>query len=815
MIAFQDNTASLENRVQDLLGRLTLGEKIGFLPSHQEAIPRLGIEEYHAGAEGAHGVVDRAGGKATVFPQPLGLSCTWDRALLHEVGAVIGEEARAFYDAVDHRSFLSLFCPTIDMERDPRWGRNEEAYGEDPFLAGKLAASLIQGIQGNDPFYVQAIASPKHFYANNFERDRSFTNSVLTVRTKQEYYLRVFSYAFKDGKALSLMTAYNKVNGIPGMLNPELNTVLRDQWGCEGYFVTDGGAYKQVVTEHKYCATHAESLALAVKAGMNVFLDEADLVKNAAQEALEQKLITEADIDCAIYYTLRVRFRLGQFDADASKNPYAAITRAALCSEKNSALARQAAREAVVLLKNDGFLPLKREGAKKIAVIGQLGNENMSDWYSGNPPYEVTPLSGIKKAFAQSEVVYADGCDTCAFQSKKSKAWLRVLPDGSIALDGTEENRAVFRVSDWGYGGFGFLHIESQKYLTTDSDGRLLCTSSAIWGWFVRELFFCEGPAGRSPDCFLPDVALQSSNAIGVAMRQGNSVYNKPYAPGAAEKVNAVLADLSIVRLKDGLEEAVEAAKGADAAVVVVGNHALIGARECIDRETLDLPPRMAALLEGVSRRNRNTVLTVIAGLPYALGPQEGIARAVLYTAHGMQEVGTAVAEALAGDFSPAGRLSQTWYADGRDLPDINDYDIIKNKVTYLYYDKPVLHPFGFGLSYTAFSYSGFSVAQQGENIEASVTLKNTGSLDGDEVPQLYFASKRTDVPRPCRQLCAFQRIHLCAGEEKRFSFTVPLGELAYYDEGANAFALDHQGYTFMIGASSADIRGEQTLERI
>jgi beta-glucosidase len=389
------------------------------------------------------------------------------------------------------------------------------------------------------------------------------------------------------------------------------------------------------------------------------------------------------------------------------------------------------------------------------------------------------------------------------------------LGDGSTALDGTEKNRAAFRVSDWGYGGFGFLHTESKKYLTTGEDGRLLCTSGTMWGWFVRELFFCDGPLEDRKDRFLPDVALQSSNAIGVAMRQGNSVYNKPYAPGAVEKVNAILADLTIVRLSDGLAEAAEAAKGADAAVVVVGNHALIGARECVDRETIELPSRMAALLEGVSRTNRNTVLTVIAGFPYTLGPQEGIARAVLYTTHGAQEVGTAVAGALAGDFSPAGRLSQTWYADDRDLPGINDYDIIKNKVTYLYYDKPALHPFGFGLSYTAFSYNSFSVARHGEAIEASVTVKNTGPVDGDEVPQLYFASKRTDVPRPRRQLCAFDRIHLRAGEEKRLSFTVPLGELAYYDENAGAFAVDKQGYTFMIGASSADIRGEQILEGI
>ena len=215
----------LDERVKHLLSELTLEEKISLLPAGQAAIPRLGIAEYHAGQEGAHGIVDRDGGKATVFPQPLGLSMTWDEDLLHKAGSVIGDEARGFYDATNHRSFLSLFFPTIDMDRDPRWGRNEEAYGEDPFLAGKLSAGLIRGVQGDDPLYVKAVASPKHFYANNFERDRGFCDSVLPPRLKQDYYLRVFKYAFTEGKALSLMTAYNKIDGVVGMLNPELKTL--------------------------------------------------------------------------------------------------------------------------------------------------------------------------------------------------------------------------------------------------------------------------------------------------------------------------------------------------------------------------------------------------------------------------------------------------------------------------------------------------------------------------------------------------------------------------------------------------------------
>jgi beta-glucosidase len=810
MFPYQDVTVSLDNRVKDLLSRLTLEEKIGFLPVKMEAVDRLGIKAYAAEQEAAHGLVVRDGGKSTVFPQPHGLSSTWDPVLLKEVGNVIGDESRAYYDISDHGSFLGLFFPTIDMERDPRWGRNEEAYGEDPHLAGKLGSAIISGAQGDDPFYIKAVASPKHFYANNFERDRGFCDSVLTSRLKWEYYLRVFSYAFEEGNAMSLMTAYNRIDGVPGMVNPELNTLLRDKWGAEGYFVTDGGAFRLLVMFHQYVKTYEEGFALAIKAGIDVFLDGGDLVRKSAEDALAKKLVTEADIDTAVTHILKVRTRLGHFDADTSKNPYAKITRSALCTEQNSAIARKAAREAVVLLKNDGFLPLDPGKTKKIAVIGQLGNENMPDWYSGNAPYEVTPLAGIKKAFPRSEVIYTDGCDTIAIASRKTGAWLRVGADGAVTLDGTEANRAVFRRSDWGYGGFGIMEVTSGKYLTTREDGSLWCDSKALWGWFVRELFFLEG------DHFLPEQSTQPNRSVGVAIGQRASIYNKSYVEGAIDTLNSLLADLTITTLKDGIAAAAEAAKDADAAVVVLGNHTLVGARECIDRDDLEFPDRWASLLETVTKANSNTVLSLIAGYPYALEKQEAISRAVLFTTHGAQEVGTAVAEAIAGTFSPAGRLSMTWYKNSKNFPDLNDYDIVKNKMTYLYTDKPVLHPFGFGLSYTKFDYTGLTVTKAaGGGVEASFTVKNSGTVAGDEVPQLYFASDRKDLSRPRKQLCGFSRIYLKPGEEQKVTYTVPPKELRFWDEQAQALKPDTGKYRFMAGASSEDIRLNAELDSI
>jgi beta-glucosidase len=798
---FQDTKYPLEERVGDLINRLSVDEKIGLLSAHQKAAPRLGIAEYHAGAEAAHGVVDRRGGRATVFPQPLGLSSTWDRSLLREVGAAIGEEARGFYEASGGRSFLSLFCPTIDMERDPRWGRNEEAYGEDPYLAGKLSVELIRGIQGDHPFYVQAMCTPKHFYANNYELERASINSEGPARLREEYYLKVFAYAFTEGKALSVMTAYNKINGVPGMVNPELNGVLRRRWGAEGYFVSDGGAFRLLLAEHRAFPSFAEGIAAALRAGMDLILDEAALVEDAAREALERKLIAEEDIDRAIAHTLGVRMRLGQFDADPSKNPYGGITREAICSEKNAALARRASREALVLLKNDGILPLSREKTGRIAVIGQLGSENMPDWYSGNPPYEVSPLRGIERAFPGSTIVYSDGCDTCAFFSKRRGTWLRVLEDGSTALDGGEENRALFRVSSWGYGGFGFMDTKSRNYLGTTEEGELVCRSGALWGWFVRELFFCKG------DSFRPDGRRLPDSAAGVASAQ--SIYHKPYSEGALERVNALLGELGIVRLSSGAEKAAAAARGADAVVAVLGNHSLVGARECIDRENLELPEALAALLSAAAGANPKVILCLVTGYPYALGPWEKISRGILFTSHGAQELGTAIGEALAGDYSPGGRLSQTWYAGTENFPHLNDYDIIGNRMTYLYTDRPVLYPFGHGLSYTSFEYSDFRVIPRQGGIEAGVTLRNTGNRGGDETAQLYLASTRTGIPRPGKQLCGFERLHLESGEERRISFQVPRSEFAYYDEGGKALVPDEAPYRILVGSSSADIRGE------
>jgi len=807
---FAELSEALNKRVWDLISRMTLEEKISFMPYCHPAIERLGLPAFSIGGEGAHGLVVREGGESTAFPQPLGLSMTWNKELMKKIGEIIGDEARVYYVKRDRADMLTLFFPTIDMERDPRWGRNEEAYGEDPFLAGKLAVELIKGAQGDDGFFLKIATTPKHFYANNYEFERSSTNSIIEdEQLRYEYYLRVFAYVFEEVNAASLMTAYNKMNGIPGMLHPEMNEIVRGKWNADGFFVSDGGAFRQILTEHKAFETYGEAAAAAIKAGLDCFLDDPDLSIDAVTDAVKRGLLSEKEVEGALFNQLRTLFRLGVYDKD-SANPYLNIPETALCSKENSMLARKASLEAMTLLKNDGFLPLNKN-ISKIAVIGQLGDENLPDWYSGTPPYQITPLEGIKKAFPNSEVVFSNGCDIAAFYNEATGAWLRVDEKGTVSMDGTETTRTMFKIWDWGHGIFGFQSRETNLYLTTTIEGELRCDAKQFWGWFVRESFFLEGGKARDGK-FISERPHGSQAFHGIATRTGVSIYDKPYSDDGVIKINETLGQLTVKILTDGIENAVETAKGADAVIVTIGNHTLIGGRECIDREDINLPERWAVLFEKVSDANKNTVLALIAGYPYDIEKQENKARAVLFTTHGAQEVGTAIGETLSGDNNPAGRLSMTWYKGTHVLPDINDYDIRKNKMTYLYCDQPVLYTFGYGLSYTSFEYADLSLTETNDGISAKFTLKNTGKVAGDEVAQLYFTQVNPDSPRPIKQLAGFERLNLKPGETRQIEIFVPFKELMCYDIKKGAFVLEKGAYKFAIGAGSADIRLESGI---
>jgi len=790
---YLDISLPLEARVSNLISQMSIEEKIGFLHNQQHEVKRLGIGAYNVSAEGAHGLLVRhyydqwPYGESTVFPQPIGLSNTWDADLLHRVGEVIGDEARIYYEKDNHTRWLTLWFPTIDMERDPRWGRNEEAYGEDPHLVGKLASQLIKGVQGDDPFYLKSTCAPKHFYGNNVEKNRLSASTDISERVKREYYLKVFKYAFVEGKAMSLMTAYNEINGIPCIANPEVLSIVKGEWGCEGFIVCDGDDLSQTVTHHKYCKTNAEAVALALKAGVDCFTDQKnDMIIGAITEAYEKGLITQADIDTAVTNIFKLRFRLGQFDPP-EKCKFTKIPQENLCCEKHSSTALEAARKSIVLLQNDGILPLDKSSCGKVLVLGDLARKNTPDWYSGKPPEAISPLDELSKVLPKKSIETVSIHDKCAIYNENEKGWLRVDKKGNVTFDGTEKTRTVFEEIDWGFKSVSYLSTDSGKYLNMKSDFTLECKSDYVWGWFTLELFLRNEKTGK----FLSH----------------GHLYGNRYSKEQVKEIASYISNLKVEILSDGIEPAVNAAVACDTVLVMLGNHPLVNGRECFDRPAITFPRRWTELLKRLRKVNKNVVLSLIAGYPFAFTKEAKLVRAVTFTSHGEQYVGKALIESLFGQYNPAGRLSMTWYLSEKDLPDINDYDIINSPRTYMYFDKPVQFPFGFGLSYTDFEYKNIKTLRKGKDFVVSCDVKNTGKMDGDEVVQLYLTHHGVPVKSPALQLCGFKRVHIKQGKSAGVEFIVPEEELKLFCEKKNAFSIIPKSITFSIGSSSADIK--------
>ncbi|WP_026486914.1 glycoside hydrolase family 3 C-terminal domain-containing protein [Caldanaerobius polysaccharolyticus] len=801
---FRDPGLPLDVRVNDLISRLTLDEKIHLIPTRQAAIERLGIKEYHVGGEAAHGLVSRSGA-ATVFPQPIGLACTWDPELMRQIGSAMGDEARVYYKRDGEKGGLTLWAPTIDMARDPRWGRTEEAYGEDPYLTGKMSAAFVKGLQGDHPFYLKAVATPKHFYGNNNEKNRLWSSSSIDPRNKKEYYLKAFKPAFVEGGAYSLMTAYNAVNGTPCIVNPEVQKIVKEEWGCKGFIVCDGGDMSQTVEYHNYYKTHAETVANAIKNGVDVMTDDPELVVKSIKEALERGLLSEEDLDKALRNILRVRFKLGQFDLK-DINPYASIPESVLCSREHAALSLKAAREAIVLLKNENnTLPLSKDKIRKVAVIGPLGDVVYRDWYTGIHPYRITPLQGIKNKLPDRTVVYVDGSDKITLLSLTNHRYISVDKERGLLIANKTEagERETFTLTDWGWGSFTLKSHANGKYVTTD-DKDIMASAEDIWGWYVREIFNFNLEDDGS-------YTLRTWNGRYVAVSDEDNrlrVSEKAeVAYDAKFKVNVVM---------NGIDKAVAAAKESDVAIVFVGNHPLINGKEEIDRPDITLAPAQENLVKAVYNANPNTVLVIVGSYPMAVNWANNHIPAILYTAHGSQELGNAIADVLFGDYSPAGRLNMTWYRSIDQLPDIMDYDIIKGKRTYMYFDGEPLYPFGHGLTYTDFRYSDLKlnpdhVGAEGK-VTVSVKVENIGSVASDEVVQMYVSAVASRVKRPIKELKGFKRIHLLPGQSQVVRFLLPVSDLAFWDVTRDKFCVESGCYKIMVGRSSADIKLWGTL---
>lgn len=807
---YQNPELSPRERARDLTSRLTLEEKTGMVTSNLSAVPRLGIPATHIGVEIARGLVQRNQCReTTILPQPWGMAAMFDPELMEKLGDMAGDEVRVS-SQMDPPSSLSLFGPTVDMERDPRWGRNEEAYGEDPCLTGRMSAAYVRGLVGKDPHYLKCAPLLKHFYANNYEGERQTTNSNITPRLKREYYLKAFEPAIREGGAPGLMTAYNLINGVEGVNNPDVSEICKKEWGMT-FAVSDGGDFGQNVAAHRTYEDHAESIASILGVGADLMLDSREMVDPAVREALERGLLKEEKLNKVIEDTLTLRFMLGDFDPE--RNPYAHMDKSGLACADHKKLAVQAAEESMILLENKGLLPLKDDGACKVAVVGPLSNENYTCWYCGYAPNQTPVVEGFREKLGAERVLFDEGMDHIVLKSVKTGGYVRLGEKGELIADGAADGE-VFERNDWDFGSWTLRSLKTGKYVTEGGgfaamenpsgqpekmafDPAMTCTADQAFGWFVME-------------------HLKAREEKGVW--SFSTWQDRNLAVGEDGHITAVVGPcgdagkFEIEVISSGAERVKALAGKADHVIVCGGNHPLINAREEYDRPDINLPEAQSRLLSAACEANPNTVLYLITGYPFSIVEEREKAAAVLCSTHLGPSLGHVAAKTVFGENNPAGRTPSTWYRSVRELPSIDDYDIMKNKTTYLYFEGEPLYPFGYGLSYTRFAYSDLKLSQKSygpeDTITVTVTVANVGDCDGDEVVQLYVAAPRSRAyPRPNSMLKAFQRVALKKGESKPVSLSFPVQDLAFWRSEENRFAIAEGEYELRIGASSKDIR--------
>ncbi|MET8851306.1 glycoside hydrolase family 3 C-terminal domain-containing protein [Amycolatopsis sp. NPDC004625] len=812
---FRDPSLSLATRIDDLLSRLTADEKISLLHQYEPAIPRLGIGVFKTGTEALHGVAwstdyDNKGAvvkaDGTVFPQAIGLASTWDPALVKQVGAAVGQEARGFNARNPTLWGLNLWAPVVNLLRDPRWGRNEEGYSEDPYLTGEFAVAYGRGIQGDDPRYLQAAPTLKHFLAYNNEVNRDTSNSSVPPKILHDYDQQAFKIPLQAGAANAVMPSYNLVNGRPNHVSPDLDGALRNWAPQDIAVVSDAGAPSNLVNSEKYYATKAEGDAAAIKAGLDSFTDndtDGSITVAAVKEALAKGFLAMADVENADRHLLSLRFRLGEFDPPG-RNPYAKITPAVIGSPEHQALARKTADAQMVLLRNNaGALPLNAAKNKKIAVVGPLSNTLYEDWYAGAMQYKVTPVQGIRERLgAAGQVASSEGVDRVALKDLSTGRYLTApATTGKVTAGGTVAGTAEsFDVYDWGAGKNTLRAAANGKFLSY-SGGALVNDVDQPAGWFVQQQLKLDAQADGS---YVLEYAGNEvnepwfgPNKFAVVGTDGVLTISSPDAAHATKFGRDVLSS--------GVGSAVAAAKDADTAVVVVGSMPFINGREANDRTSTELAPAQRALVEAVQKANPHTIVVVENSYP-TTGWDSLSVPGILWTSHAGQETGHAVADVLFGDQDPSGRLTQTWYASDAGLPGILDYDIAKTGMTYQYYRGKPLFPFGYGLSYTSFRYGNVRAAQAGGKVKVSVDVTNTGARSGSDVVQLY--SKNSGVQR----LRDFSKLTLGPKETRTVRFEVPVADLAAWDVSRDRSVVAAGVYEFSVGRNAAELSAPQRV---
>jgi len=844
--AYLNPSLPIDQRADDLIGRMTLEEKASQLVNQSREIPRLNVPKYDWWSEALHGV---AFGIATVFPEPIGLAASFDTPLIHDMAIVIGTEARAKHNMAvraGRRSImegLDFWSPNLNIFRDPRWGRGQETYGEDPYLTGRMGVAYVTGMQGDDPKYLRVISTPKHYAVHSGPEPARHTIDVkVSKHDEEDTYLPGFRAAVVEGKAWSVMCVYNSVNGQPGCANDFLlKDQLRDKWKFDGYVVSDCGAVTDILSGHRYVKTAAESAAVAVKAGMDnecidffaPVKDNSDYVKYI--DAVKQGLLTEKEIDVTVKRLIMARMALGMFDPPEMVK-YAQTPDSENDSEPHRQLALKAARETMTLLKNDGTLPLKAS-VKKIAVVGPLADQirPLEGNYNGTPSRATTVLDGIRKQFANAQVTFEPGTNFLrpqvpvppeAFTTDDGKPGLKVeffksgKIEGAPDLTRTDEDLNMDFTHPGMPAGFTTAAARWTGWVTAPESGTWEITLNG-----ARNHMYLDGKMVIDGS----DSEWPQRKTITLTLKKGEK-----HAIKVDEAWPMGLFHTLTWRqqIPDALRRAVAAAKKADVTIAVVGITSDLEGEEMKvdlpgfkggDRTSLELPQEEEDLIKAVHATKKPLVVTLMSGSALSVNWAAENANSILQAWYSGEEGGAAVAETLAGVNNPAGRLPVTFYKSVDQLPDFTDYSMANR--TYRYFTGNPLYPFGFGLSYSKFEYGRVKLStaslKAGDPLILEADVKNTSGPAGDEVVQVYLSFPKLPGA-PLRALRAFQRVHVGAGETQHVKFALEPRDLSMVNEtgdrlvAAGAYKISvgggQPGTSAPVATTDFTITGEEKL---
>ena len=842
--AFLDTSLPPQQRAADLVGRMTLEEKASQMVNGSRSIPRLNIPAYNWWSEALHGVIDNG---VTEFPEPIGLAATFDVPKVHDMATDIGIEGRIKHvqdvpaGYTGNKGGLDFWAPNLNLFRDPRWGRGQETYGEDPFLIGRMGVAFVTGMQGDDPKYYRVIATPKHFVVHSGpEPTRHFTDVDVSKHDELDTYEPGFRAAVVEGKAGSVMCAYNSINGEPACANDYLlQDLLRNHWGFEGYVVSDCGAVRDIFSGHHYRPTLPQAAAISVVRGMDnecfgASKNPEDYDYKPYLEAVQQGYLPESALDTALVRLFTARIKLGMFDPP-DMVPYTKINEGELSSPAHRDLARQLADESLVLLKNDGTLPLKTSGTR-IAVIGPLASQNrvLLGNYNGSPTHTVSILEGLRKEFAEATVQYVPGTQFLSLDADP-------VPAAALTFDGKPGLKASYSKLDTS----DINHPEAMKPLVERTESTLSVAAhplpaevsdirplSVRWEGEITAPETGDYNLGLKANGFFriqlngKGVASAfSSNSSEAELGRVHLEAGKPaelrvqYSPMGDGKPDATLV-WSKLDLRPQ-PEAIAAAHAADVVIAVLGiTSELEGEERQVnepgflggDRTSIDLPQPEEDLLEALVAAGKPVVLVLTNGSALSVNWAKDHVNAILDAWYPGEEGGTAVAETLSGRNNPAGRLPATFYTGVDQLPSFEDYSM-KNR-TYRYFKGTPLYPFGYGLSYTTFSYSDLSLPSSavpaGQPVTAEAKVTNTGKVAGDEVVQLYLSFP--DVAgAPIRALRGFERVHLDPGQSKVVHFDLKPRDLGMVTEAGQPIIPEGK-YSVSIGGGQPDT-GAPTVE--